>query len=76
MSFQEIKITRFPTLTIRSVANYSVPDKAILRNFHTLKGTQMNTQQVNFSSLYFGTPVAIISSQNADGTTNLSPISS
>lgn len=36
----------------------------------------MNTQQVNFSSLYFGTPVAIVSSQNADGTTNLSPISS
>ncbi|EAB8478347.1 flavin reductase family protein [Salmonella enterica] len=36
----------------------------------------MNTQQVNFSSLYFGTPVAIISSQNADGTTNLSPVSS
>ncbi|EBE8073666.1 flavin reductase family protein [Salmonella enterica] len=34
----------------------------------------MNTQQVNFSSLYFGTPVAIVSSQNADGTTNLSPI--
>ncbi|EAO9251947.1 hypothetical protein FB40_28270 [Salmonella enterica] len=42
----------------------------------TLKDTQMNTQQVNFSSLYFGTPVAIISSQNADGTTNLSPVSS
>ncbi|HDI4959777.1 TPA: flavin reductase [Salmonella enterica] len=36
----------------------------------------MNTQQVNFSSLYFGTPVAIVSSQNTDGTTNLSPISS
>lgn len=34
MSFQEIKMTRFPLLTIRSVANYSVPDKAILRNFH------------------------------------------
>ncbi|EBE3722582.1 hypothetical protein B4R02_27455, partial [Salmonella enterica subsp. diarizonae serovar 42:l,v:1,5,7] len=30
------------------------------------KETKMNTQQVNFSSLYFGTPVAIVSSQNAD----------
>lgn len=34
MSFQEIKMTRFPLLTFRSVANYSVPDKVILRNFH------------------------------------------
>lgn len=34
MSFQEIKMTRFPLLTIRSVANHSVPDKAILRNVH------------------------------------------
>ncbi|MFK0372229.1 flavin reductase family protein [Enterobacter sichuanensis] len=36
----------------------------------------MKTQQVDFASLYFGTPVAIISSQNPDGSTNLSPISS
>ncbi|EKI0252357.1 flavin reductase family protein [Enterobacter asburiae] len=36
----------------------------------------MNTQQVDFASLYFGTPVAIISSQNPDSSTNLSPISS
>ncbi|HBY9716912.1 TPA: flavin reductase [Klebsiella aerogenes] len=36
----------------------------------------MNTQQVDFTSLYFGTPVAILSSQNADGSTNLSPVSS
>ncbi|WP_407223094.1 hypothetical protein [Enterobacter roggenkampii] len=33
----------------------------------------MKTQQVDFASLYFGTPVAIISSQNPDGSTNLSP---
>lgn len=32
MNFQEIKITQ-PLLTLRSVANYSVPDEAILRNF-------------------------------------------
>lgn len=36
----------------------------------------MKMQQVDFSSLYFGTPVAILSSQNPDGSTNLSPISS
>ncbi|HGY9605281.1 TPA: hypothetical protein ACSC6M_002872 [Enterobacter roggenkampii] len=36
----------------------------------------MKTQQVDFASLYFGTPVAIISSQNPVGSTNLSPISS
>lgn len=36
----------------------------------------MNTQQVDFTSLYFGTPVAILSTQNADGSTNLSPVSS
>lgn len=36
----------------------------------------MKMQQVDFSSLYFGTPVAILSSQNSDGSTNLSPISS
>ncbi|PAN79248.1 hypothetical protein CIW69_03635 [Enterobacter cloacae] len=36
----------------------------------------MKTQQVDIASLYFGTPVAIISSQNPDGSTNLSPISS
>ncbi|MBG0693877.1 pyridoxamine 5'-phosphate oxidase family protein [Enterobacter roggenkampii] len=36
----------------------------------------MKTQQVDFASLYFGTPVAIISSQNPDGSTNLSPVSS
>ena len=35
----------------------------------------MKTQQVDFASLYFGTPVAIISSQNPVGSTNLSPIS-
>lgn len=35
MNFQEIKITLLPLLTLRSVANYSVPDEAILRNFHT-----------------------------------------
>lgn len=34
MNFQEIKMTRFPLLTLRSVANYSVPDKTIFRNFH------------------------------------------
>lgn len=33
-------------------------------------------QPVNFSSLYFGTPVAILSTRNPDGATNLSPISS
>lgn len=36
----------------------------------------MKIQQVDFASLYFGTPVAIISSQNPDGSTNLSPVSS
>ncbi|KFK94770.1 MULTISPECIES: flavin reductase family protein [unclassified Serratia (in: enterobacteria)] len=36
----------------------------------------MRTQQVDFTSLYFGTPVAILSSQNPNGTTNLSPVSS
>lgn len=34
MNFQEIKTTLLPLLTLRSVANYSVPDKAILRNFY------------------------------------------
>lgn len=34
MNFQDIKPTLFSLLTLRSVANYSVPDKAILRNFH------------------------------------------
>lgn len=33
MNFQEIKITLLPLLTLRSVANYSVPDEAILRSF-------------------------------------------
>lgn len=36
----------------------------------------MNTQLVDFPTLYFGTPVAILSNQNTDGTTNLTPISS
>ncbi|MBF7979241.1 MULTISPECIES: flavin reductase family protein [Rahnella] len=36
----------------------------------------MSTQRVDLLSLYFGNPVAILSSQNDDGTTNLSPISS
>lgn len=36
----------------------------------------MNRQSVDFSSLYFGTPVALLSTRNPDGTTNLSPISS
>ncbi|WP_158413382.1 flavin reductase family protein [Klebsiella michiganensis] len=36
----------------------------------------MKTQLIDFKSLYFGSPVAIISSLNPDGTTNLSPVSS
>lgn len=36
----------------------------------------MNMLSVDFSSLYFGTPVALLSTRNPDGTTNLSPISS
>lgn len=35
MNFHEIKTTLLPLLTLRSVANNSVPDKAILRNLHT-----------------------------------------
>ncbi len=36
----------------------------------------METRNVNLPVLYFGTPVALVSSLNPDGTTNLSPISS
>lgn len=42
----------------------------------TFEDTKMDTQLVDFFPLYFGTPVAILSSQNADETTNLTPISS
>ncbi|RKP46027.1 flavin reductase family protein [Trinickia fusca] len=36
----------------------------------------MKTRVANLPVLYFGTPVALVSSVNPDGTTNLSPISS
>ena len=36
----------------------------------------MQFQPVDLPVLYFGTPVALVSSLNCDGTTNLSPISS
>ncbi|KEZ04295.1 hypothetical protein GQ57_19100 [Burkholderia sp. MSh2] len=36
----------------------------------------METRSVSLPVLYFGTPVALVSSLNPDGTTNLSPISS
>ncbi|VWC73263.1 flavin reductase [Burkholderia aenigmatica] len=38
--------------------------------------TIMETRSVSLPVLYFGTPVALVSSLNPDGTTNLSPISS
>lgn len=36
----------------------------------------MKTRSITLPVLYFGTPVALVSSLNPDGTTNLSPISS
>ncbi len=36
----------------------------------------MQTKKITPRSLYYGTPVALISSRNADGTDNLAPISS
>ncbi|AYZ64901.1 flavin reductase family protein [Burkholderia multivorans] len=36
----------------------------------------METRSISLPVLYFGTPVALVSSLNPDGTTNLSPISS
>jgi flavin reductase (DIM6/NTAB) family NADH-FMN oxidoreductase RutF len=42
----------------------------------TTKSTSMDFKTVDPKILYFGTPVALVSSLNEDGTTNLAPMSS
>jgi flavin reductase (DIM6/NTAB) family NADH-FMN oxidoreductase RutF len=42
----------------------------------TTKSTSMEFKTVDPKILYFGTPVAVVSSLNEDGTTNLAPMSS
>jgi flavin reductase (DIM6/NTAB) family NADH-FMN oxidoreductase RutF len=51
------------------------PDASAVTELVVPHGGRMHTV-INPSVLYFGTPVALISTVNPDGTTNLSPISS